>query len=127
MISIEETEIILDELARELPEAFYKELSGGIILVSEEKKSPVKGAESLYILGEYHRNRNLGRYVVIYYGSFMRIHGYNERGAFKEALRKTLRHEFRHHMESLAGERGLEHEDARFINDYLHKKHEQAK
>lgn len=122
MISIEETEIMLDELAHELPEAFYKELSGGIILVPEAKKSQVKGAEALRILGEYHRNSNLGRYIVIYYGSFMRVYGHLDKEAFKTELRNTLRHEFRHHVESLAGERGLEIEDAKFINEYLKRK-----
>jgi hypothetical protein len=122
MITMEETEEMLGELAHELPEAFYKELSGGIILVPEAKKSPVKGADGLVIMGEYHRNNNLGRYIVIYYGSFMRVHGHLAGEHFKNELRKTLRHEFRHHVESLAGERGLEYEDAKFIKDYLEKK-----
>ena len=124
---MEDTEKMLDELARELPEDFYRELSGGIILVPEAKKSPVKGADGLSILGEYHRNSNLGRYIVIYYGSFMRVYGHLNQDAFKNELRKTLRHEFRHHVESLAGERGLEYEDAKFINDYLNKKRGHAK
>jgi hypothetical protein len=34
-------------------------------------------------------------------------------------LAGTLKHEFRHHLESLAGERGLEIEDEQFLADYL--------
>jgi hypothetical protein len=122
MISIKETEKMLDELAGELPEAFYSRLNGGIMLLPDVKKSAVEGADGLYILGEYHVNGPLGRYIIIYYGSFIRVHGYLDKEAFKNRLRKTLRHEFRHHMESLAGERGLEIEDAKFINDYLNRK-----
>jgi hypothetical protein len=121
MITIVQAEKILSELTDELPEIFFKELSGGVILLPETKRSPVKGADGLYILGEYHRNINLGRYIVIYYGSFRRVHGSLQYEDYKNELRKVLRHEFRHHMESLAGERGLEVEDAKFIRDYLNK------
>ncbi len=119
MISIQETEEMIAELADEMPEAFFKELNGGIMLLPKAKKSQVEGANGLYVMGEYHRNNNLGRYIVIYYGSFTRVHGDLNREDLKTQLRKTLRHEFRHHVESLSGERGLEHEDAKFINDYL--------
>ncbi len=122
MITIEQAEDILSELTDELPEIFFKELSGGVILVPDTKRSAVEGADGLYILGEYHRNANLGRYIIIYYGSFMRVHGSLGYEACKKELRKVLRHEFRHHLESLAGERGLEIEDAKFIRDYLKKK-----
>jgi hypothetical protein len=122
MITIEQAEEILSELTDELPEIFFKELSGGVILVPDIKRSPVKGADGLYILGEYHRNANLGRYIVIYYGSFMRVHGSHGYEVYKKELRKVLRHEFRHHIESLAGERGLEIEDAKFMRNYLKKK-----
>ncbi len=122
MISIEETEAMLNDLAEELPQPFYERLNGGIMLLPRTKKSAVKGAECLYIMGEYHVNGPMGRYIIIYYGSFMRVHGYLKPEEFKNQLRKTLRHEFRHHMESLAGERGLEIEDAKFINSYLRDK-----
>ena len=122
MITIDDTSKMLDELAEELPQEFYRELNGGIMLLPDTKRSPVQGADGLLILGEYHRNAGLGRYIVIYYGSFMRVHGHLGPEEFKGELRKTLRHEFRHHMESLAGERGLEIEDAKFINEYLSNK-----
>jgi hypothetical protein len=61
----------------------------------------------------------MGHYIVIYYGSFERVFGHLSEDGLVDELRKTLRHEFRHHMEWLAGEDGLEREDADYINRYL--------
>jgi hypothetical protein len=63
----------------------------------------------------------MGRYITIYYGSFSHVYGHLEKKALKEQLRETLKHEFTHHIESLAGERGLEIKDARYIADYLNR------
>jgi len=41
------------------------------------------------------------------------------RAKFKKELEITLKHELTHHLESLAGERDLEKEDDRFMEDYL--------
>ena len=119
MISIDEMEKMLDELASELPEEFYKELNGGIILLPETKFHNNKNADDLYILGEYHQEVSLGRYICIYYGSFLKVYGYLSKDKIRPQLRKVLRHEFRHHLESLAGERLLEIEDEQYILDYL--------
>jgi len=119
MVSIEETEEILTGLADELPQDFYKYLNGGIVLLPQEKQNDQ--AKGLYILGEYHRDRNLGRFITIYYGSFMRVYGNYPKEQLKEKFKETLLHEFTHHLESLAGERGLEKEDARNIAEYLNK------
>ena len=53
MISIDETREMLEELAAELPEPFFRELNGGISLLPEAKLSPIARAEDLYIMGEY--------------------------------------------------------------------------
>lgn len=119
MISIDETREMLEELAAELPEPFFRELNGGISLLPEAKLSPIARAEDLYIMGEYCRSRALGRYIVIYYGSFMKLYGHLDRERLLPKLRETLRHEFRHHLESLAGEKGLELEDERQAREYL--------
>lgn len=119
MITIDEMQIVLDELAEELPQEFYNELNGGILLLPEVKVSSHAKADDLYTLGEYRVSHAMGRYIVIYYGSFERVFGGREKGALREELRKTLRHEFRHHLESLSGERGLELEDEAFILKYL--------
>ena len=119
MVSIQEMETMLDEIAEELPSDFYKELNGGIILLPEIKLHTKSQQNDLYILGEYYRNGNLGRYIAIYYGSFMNVYGYLAKDELKEKLKSTLKHEFRHHLESLGGERDLEIVDAKNIATYL--------
>lgn len=123
MLSFEETGAILDLLAAELPQAFYRHLNGGIVLLPQSKlHRESTDARPLYILGEYHHDpRGLGRYITIYYGSFCRVHGTLATDALTERLRDTLRHEFTHHMESLGGERGLELRDAAALQEYKKK------
>lgn len=118
MIEIDEVEKILDEIATELPQEFYKELNGGILLLPQTKLSPAGRGNDLYIMGEYHSGGGMGRYIVIYYGSFQQLFGNLGRGALKRKLAHTLKHEFTHHLESLAGERDLEKEDDKFLEDY---------
>ena len=119
MMTIDEMHEVLDKLAEELPEVFFKELNGGIVLLPESKESEYSRKKDLYTLGEYHRGGAMGSYIKIYYGSFERLFGHLSDEAMERELRHTLRHEFRHHMEHLAGERGLEIEDNDFLRDYL--------
>lgn len=118
MIEIDEFEKMLDEIAAELPQEFYKELNGGILLLPEAKLNPEGRDNDLYIMGEYHSGGSMGRYIVIYYGSFQELYGHLSREALKKKLAHTLKHEFTHHLESLAGERDLEKEDEKFMADY---------
>jgi hypothetical protein len=60
----------------------------------------------------------MGRYIAIYYGSFIRLYGHFSREAMQNELRRVLIHEFTHHIESLAGERGLEMKDAEELEKY---------
>lgn len=119
MVTIEEMGIMLDDIANGFPEELFRELSGGIVLVPEFKLNPMSVSNDLYIMGEYHRGFNSGRYIIIYYGSFMKVYGYLEEKELRERLEHTLKHEFIHHLESLAGEKGLEKEDARNLFDYI--------
>ena len=110
---------VLDELAEELPEVFYKDLNGGIVLLPEAKESEYSRQKDLYTLGEYHHGGAMGNYIKMYYGSFERLFGHLSDEQMKKELRHTLRHEFRHHIETLAGDKGLIKEDEMFIRDYL--------
>ncbi|WP_246208630.1 metallopeptidase family protein [Anaerotalea alkaliphila] len=110
---------MLDEIAEGFPGELYKELNGGILLLPEEKLSDVSRKRDLYTMGEYHSGGSMGRYIIIYYGSFMQVYGHLEKKALKKKLEHTLKHEFTHHLESLAGERDLEIEDAVYIENYL--------
>ena len=123
MYEIDQISAMLDEIVDEIPAEFFNELHGGVILLEEEKAHPESQGD-LFIMGEYHHTKTLGRYICIYYGSFMRIYGHLSPDAMYQQLRHTLIHEFTHHLESLAGERGLEVQDHIQMARYrqLHKK-----
>lgn len=108
--SYEEMGEILDDLAEELPEVFFKGLNLGVVLFEDLRIHDKATQGDLVVLGEYHRTK-LGRQIRIYYRSFQRIYGHVERGELIEVLRETLRHEFTHHVQDLAGDKELERED----------------
>ena len=54
----------------------------------------------------------------------MAVYGREPSRRVRARLRRTLRHELRHHIESLAGVRDLEEEDAIYIARYLERKQE---
>lgn len=110
MHSINDVQKILNEIADEIPDDFFMHLNGGVILRSESKRHPEH--PGLYVMGEYLCRRDMGRSIHIYYGSFMRLYARASESELKEHLRETLLHEFTHHIESLAGERGLEIKDS---------------
>jgi len=117
MVTIEEFDLMLDGIAQEIPAEFFGGLSGGIVLREERKLHP-EGTGDLYIMGEYSSRRDMGRCIYIYYGSFMCTHGYLPPEALRGRLRATLLHELTHHLESLAGERGLEVKDRQQLEEY---------
>lgn len=119
MISIEEMQLMLDDIAAEFPEAFFEELNGGILLLPEAKQHKKSKDNDLFILGEYHRSLEMGRYITIYYRSFVNVYGQLSREALKNKLKDTVKHEFRHHLESLAGANDLEIIDEQDIDHYL--------
>ncbi len=118
-VSIDEMESMLDEAAAALPAEIFKDLNGGILLLPEAKPSPAGRGDDLFILGEYNQGGSMGRYISIYYGSFMRVYGHLGKTDMMEKLTQTLKHEFIHHLESMAGERGLEIKDAEYLADYF--------
>lgn len=116
--SIDKVHEILDEIAEGLPKEFFRELNKGIILLPEYKLHPEsEERDRLYILGEYCRNIT-GRNITIYYGSFKEVCWSYTEEKLRKQLRDTLVHEFTHHLESLAGEKGLEIKDAEDIERY---------
>lgn len=121
MIEIEEFRGMLDDLVREIPEQYFTELNGGVLLLEGEKIHPKSRESELKIMGEYVRSRTMGRVIHIYYGSFIAVYGNSSYNFMKERVRETLRHELTHHLESLAGERDLEIEDEITIHQYLNK------
>ena len=123
MYTIEEVDAYLHEIVQELPEAFFQRLNGGIILLPDCKTHP-QGTGDLYIMGDYCNRYDTGRCIRIYYGSFQRTYGRAPEHVLREKLRETLLHEFTHHLESLAGERGLEIKDKMQLEAYKRAKEE---
>ncbi len=118
MISYEEFVDMVDELMAEIPDKFYRDLDGGVNVKEEIRIHPESLDDDLIILGEYYSSRYLGKMISIYYGSFKRLYSHLDRETLKKRVRKTLRHEFRHHLETLGGEKDLVIEDLRQLADY---------
>jgi len=118
VVSIDAFEKILSEITDELPEDFFVNLNGGIRLIPDAKIHPAAVNNDLYILGEYHYDSVMGRYISIYYGSFMRTFGYLPLDVLRARIEHTVKHEFRHHLESQGGQRDLEIIDDTQIQEY---------
>jgi len=110
LLTFEEVGEVLDKIVEEFPREFFRELNGGILLLPEACQDSGDSAHGLYTLGEYVYDE-MGRYIIIYYGSFAALFKDLPLEKLRKELRETLVHEFTHHIESLAGECDLEIED----------------
>ena len=121
MIDIEQYKQIVSELMDELPKAFFKDLSGGVIVSEETVVPDYAQGNDLYTMGAYKVYSGV-RQVVLYKGSFDRAYPDADAAEAKSLLRGILRHEFRHHLEFLGGihdETSLEAADERDKRAYL--------
>ena len=107
MMSFEQAGEYLDSCADELPQDIFRDLNGGVNLLPEEKQSP----DGRWTLGLYHNDAHMGRYIEIFYGSFLALYPDASDEKLKRELKKTLHHELTHHIENRAGDRTLEHWD----------------
>ncbi len=121
MISIEEYRKIISDLMEELPDAFFRELSGGVV-VSEGLSIPnYARGNDLYTLGQYQIFSRV-RQITMFKGSFDRVYPQADAEEARIILRGVLRHEMRHHLESLGGvhdSASLEAEDEQKKQAYL--------
>ena len=121
MMLLKEFKQIVEELLDELPEEFFRELSGGVI-VSEAMVIPdYAQGNDLYTMGQYQIYSGI-RQIVMFQGSFNSAHPNVDLFEAKDLLRGILRHEFRHHLEFLAGihnSSSLDAEDERMKWEYL--------
>jgi len=109
---------MLDEIASQLPEEVFRQLNGGVSLLPETKRSAADPDGGLFTLGEYRRDQ-MGRYIVLYYGSIRIVHGNDSPEELRANLKRILTHELTHHLESLAGDRELEIMDEMDLDEYL--------
>ena len=126
LMSFDEVQNYLGQVADGLPEDLFRELNGGVVLLPDIAPSP--DGEDLFTLGRYHYDpRGLGRYITIYYGSFVQVFRDASPQRQKRELDRLLRHELTHHIESLAGVRDLEEKDRRFLENYKTKRQRHRK
>ena len=69
MMTIDQVNDLLDDMADSFPEALFDGLNGGINLLEEARPDPEFPPGEMYILGEYCDDL-LGQYINLYYGSF---------------------------------------------------------
>lgn len=117
-MSIDEAHEILEDALLDLPDGLLDELNLGILLLDEEKEHPNSQNQDLWIMGEYQRSQ-LGKQVIIYYGSFVRTFSHRSFEEQASELRHTLYHELTHHIEYRAGEKDLEIEDEISLMKYM--------
>ena len=128
MITTEEYRAIVSDLLDELPEAFFRDLSGGVILSEALVIPDYAQGNDLFTLGQYQVCCGM-RQIVMYKGSFDRLYPQADATQARELLRGILRHEFRHHIEFLGGihnASSLEAEDEREKQAYLARHRAQA-
>ena len=109
---------LLEEIAQEFPDVFFQDLSGGIQLEQEALPDPDFPPGEMYIMGEYCHDL-LGRYIVLYYGSFAALLGEEDEQVWQDEIFATLAHEFTHHLEDTAMLHALDDADAQFLRDAL--------
>ena len=83
MVTYEAFADLVDDIAGSLPEAFFRDLNGGVNVKEECRIHLESLHKDLIILGEYCTDPYLGRMIHIYYGSFMRLYGTLDPGALK--------------------------------------------
>ncbi|MBR4393540.1 MAG: hypothetical protein IKT07_05890 [Oscillospiraceae bacterium] len=120
-MSIDEYRKIISDLQDELPEEFFRDLNGGVI-VSEAMVIPdYARGNDLYTMGQYQVFSGI-RQIIMFKGSFDRVYPHADAEEARKILRGILRHEFRHHLEALGGihnSSSLEAQDEREKQAYL--------
>ena len=127
MLSTEEYRAIISDLLDELPEAFFRDLTGGVIMSEALVIPDYARGNDLYTMGQYQVCYGL-RQIVMYKGSFDRLYPHADAAEARDILRDILRHEFQHHIEFLGGihnSSSLEAEDEREKRTYLARHGEQ--
>ena len=108
----------LEEIAAQFPEAFFEDLDGGIQLEVGGLPAPEFPPGEMYIMGEYVHDF-LGRYILLYYGSFSALLDEEGEEAWREEIFATVAHEFTHHLEETAGLHALDDMELEFLRQAL--------
>ncbi len=118
ILTYEQMGDLLEELAADFPDAFFQDLSGGIQLEEQALPDPEFPEGEMYIMGEYCSDL-LGRYILLYYGSFAALLAQEDEEVWREEIFLTVAHEFTHHLEETAMLHALDDKDAAFLQQAL--------
>lgn len=119
MITYDAFDRIVQEEIALLPEYVHHDLTGGVLIDPGTYLHPARVADDLYIMGTYSTGGITGKAIILYYGSFMATMPNASEEALRLKIRETLRHEFLHHLETMAGEKSLVDEDVDRMIQYL--------
>lgn len=114
----------LEEIAGQFPEAFFADLDGGIQLEEEALADQEFPPGEMCIMGEYCHDV-LGRYILLYYGSFVQLLQEEDEAVWKDEIFATVAHEFTHHMEETAGLHALDDKDLEFLRQAMEENSDQ--
>ena len=124
MMDLADFKRLVSALLDELPEEFFRDLSGGVLVSAAAARPDYARDDDIYTLGEYRVFSGV-RQIILYKGSFDRTHPHAPPDEVQRILRGVIRHEFRHHLEHLGGihgESSLEAQDRRDKLAYLARK-----
>lgn len=119
MITYDAFDRIVQEEIALLPEYVHHDLTGGVLIDPGTYLHPARVADDLYIMGTYSTGGITGKAIILYYGSFMATMPNASEETLRLKIRETLRHEFLHHLETMAGEKSLVDEDVDRMIQYL--------
>ena len=119
MLSIDVFTQLLEAAVSRLPQGIFEGLNLGIGVVEGAKRQHrTASGIPAYILGEYRVSHSMGRGIVLYYGSFVRVYpGLQDEERAFQLIDEVLKHELTHHLEHQAGARDLEITDARRLKE----------
>ena len=118
LLSYDQLGDLMEQEAARFPDAFFARLNGGIRLEEEALPDPDFPEGEMYIMGEYCHDC-LGRYILLYYGSFAALLAEEPEEVWRQEMFATLAHEFTHCLEDDAGLHTLDDKDAQFLREAL--------
>jgi predicted Zn-dependent protease with MMP-like domain len=98
------TAYVTQALDEEIPAVLLQGLNLGVIVKANLERS--KSESQFIIMGLYVQNQ-LGKQIILYYGSFLYFYKDSPSDLWKAKILHTIKHELTHHVEALAGQEDL--------------------
>lgn len=102
------TDYVITITEKEIPPILLKDLNMGIHVNPKQQADDEE--EDYFIMGEYIQDA-LGNQVVLYYGSFVYLLEDEPLEVWHKEIIDTIKHELIHHLEAMAGQEDLVHQE----------------